>query len=339
MDRAGQANQGHELDTKPLYNIKAATEATGLPATTLRAWERRYGALSPGRTSSGYRLYSEHDIAILRWLKARVDAGMSISRAIELLSRERERSRPQAIWWAEEHIDSLPASRQALLVSLLRFDEARSDEILEQAFAAYGLEGASERIIAPAAVQIGEGWHKGQVSTAAEHFASSYLRRKLESVINAVPRREEGSLIVLGCAPNDWHELGLLLIYLFLLRRGYRVLYLGQNVPLTQFIEEMKRLRPALVMISASTEESVAGLIQIGQAVESMDPPRPLFGFGGASFNRQPELRERVPGFFLGENARQATDNLARLLQTERRETMTLQPLRGSVRKMGGGLH
>ena len=69
----------------PLFNTKAVVQQTGVPAPTLRAWERRYTILSPYRTNNAYRLYSERDIARIRWLKARVDAGMTISQAIALL--------------------------------------------------------------------------------------------------------------------------------------------------------------------------------------------------------------------------------------------------------------
>src|SRR5207237_5339118 len=68
----------------PLFNTKAVVQQTGIAAPTLRAWERRYTILSPERAQNDYRLYSERDIAILRWLKERVDAGMSISQAIAL---------------------------------------------------------------------------------------------------------------------------------------------------------------------------------------------------------------------------------------------------------------
>ena len=95
------------------------------------------------------------------------------------------------------------------------------------------------------------------LSTAVEHFASNYLRRKIDAIINAAPRNTTGPLVVLGCAPDDWHELGLLLIYLLLRRRGVRTLYLGQNVPVLQFVEEMERLRPAIVIIAATTVETV----------------------------------------------------------------------------------
>ena len=68
----------------PLYNTKAVVQQTGIPAPTLRAWERRYTFLLPGRAENSYRRYSERDIAVIRWLKERVDSGMSISQAIAL---------------------------------------------------------------------------------------------------------------------------------------------------------------------------------------------------------------------------------------------------------------
>src|SRR5271157_3137449 len=68
----------------PLYNTKAVVQQTGIPAPTLRAWERRYAFLLPGRANNAYRRYSERDIVVIRWLKERVDAGMSISQAIAL---------------------------------------------------------------------------------------------------------------------------------------------------------------------------------------------------------------------------------------------------------------
>ena len=69
----------------PLYNTKAVVQQTGVPAPTLRAWERRYAILSPERANNAYRLYSERDIAMIRWLKVHVESGMSISHAIALL--------------------------------------------------------------------------------------------------------------------------------------------------------------------------------------------------------------------------------------------------------------
>ena len=57
---------------------------------TLRAWERRYGLPQPKRTAGGHRLYSQRDIDTLKWLVARQNEGMSISRAVELWNRLKE---------------------------------------------------------------------------------------------------------------------------------------------------------------------------------------------------------------------------------------------------------
>src|ERR1700676_3973368 len=75
----------------PMFNTKAVVQQTGVPAPTLRAWERRYTLLSPERAANNdYRLYSERDIIIIRWLKEHVDAGMSISQAIALFRHTSE---------------------------------------------------------------------------------------------------------------------------------------------------------------------------------------------------------------------------------------------------------
>ena len=120
--------------------------------------------------------------------------------------------------------------------------------------------------------------------------------------------------IVLACAPDDWHELGLLLIHLLLRRRGLNSLYLGQNLPVLQFVQEMARLQPTMVIIAATTEATVPGLVALADAVQSMDAPKPLFGYGGRIFNEQPGLRANIPGIFLGESARTAVEYVAALV-------------------------
>jgi DNA-binding transcriptional MerR regulator/methanogenic corrinoid protein MtbC1 len=74
----------------PMFNTKAVVQQTGVPAPTLRAWERRYALLSPERANNAYRLYSQRDIALIRWLKERIDGGMSISQAVALFRHLQE---------------------------------------------------------------------------------------------------------------------------------------------------------------------------------------------------------------------------------------------------------
>src|SRR5438045_9140342 len=94
----------------PLFNTKAVVQQTGITAPTLRAWERRYAILSPERAQNAYRLYSERDIAIIRWLKERVDAGMSISQAVSLFRHfeEKQNKRRQPVVHAGEQVVRIP---------------------------------------------------------------------------------------------------------------------------------------------------------------------------------------------------------------------------------------
>jgi methanogenic corrinoid protein MtbC1 len=97
-------------------------------------------------------------------------------------------------------------------------------------------------------------------------------------------------------------------------RRNLNKIYLGQNVPLDQFVEEMQRLKPAIIVMAATTSDTVPGLVDIASAVQAMPAPRSIFAFGGRIFNVQPELRTRVPGVFLGESARSAVSYIMALL-------------------------
>ena len=73
------------VSKQPLYNIKAACKRTKLTRATLRAWERRYGVPAPDHARQGYRLYSEHDLAILFWLLQQIEQGLSIGQGARKL--------------------------------------------------------------------------------------------------------------------------------------------------------------------------------------------------------------------------------------------------------------
>src|SRR5512142_2965158 len=82
-----QEIQDQNTSYEPLYNIGVVSRMTGISVATLRAWERRYGFPSSGRTAGGHRLYSERDMTRLRWVKGQIDQGMGTAQAIQVLRR------------------------------------------------------------------------------------------------------------------------------------------------------------------------------------------------------------------------------------------------------------
>lgn len=76
----------------PTYRIGAVSRLTGVPADTLRVWERRYAVVTPFRADSGTRLYGPEDVGRLTLIKRLVDRGDAISSVANLsLAQLRDR--------------------------------------------------------------------------------------------------------------------------------------------------------------------------------------------------------------------------------------------------------
>lgn len=300
--------------TEPIYNIKAVVQKTGIPADTVRAWERRYGVPHPQRTDTGRRLYSEHDIAAIRWLRERTAAGMTISQAIQQL-----RSLGDDVFAAappeRDHGPRHPAALAGeLLRAFLAFDEPAANKVIEEAFALYRVEEVCLQLFSPVLVEIGERWHRREATVAQEHFASHLVQRRLTSLFQAYIPASGRATIVTACAPEEQHELGILMLSVFLVRRAYQVVYLGANVPIADLLQTVERLQPALVCLSASNGRTAQTLIATVNALNTLPAPRPLVAFGGHPFNADEHLRRHVHAHFLGNDAEESVARVEEVL-------------------------
>jgi DNA-binding transcriptional MerR regulator/methylmalonyl-CoA mutase cobalamin-binding subunit len=277
----------------PVYNMKAVTQHTGIPAATLRAWERRHQVLDPRRTSGNYRLYSERDLAILAWLKTQLDAGLSISRAAAMLDRLKaeQASRPDrpaesALSARDSQPDparSLDYLRGALHRALVAMDEPGANAVMAEASALYPIESVSTGVITPCMVHIGQDWHAGRIGVVAEHFATAFLLGRLLALFGALPAGR-GPLALVGCAPGDRHEMGALLVALFLRRRGRNVRYLGADVPLADLVSAIRDWRPQVVVISVTMPDAALRLEELPRLLASSGVSC-RFVFGGRALS------------------------------------------------------
>lgn len=330
----------------PLFNTAAVVQRTGVPAATLRAWERRYGLPKPHRAASGQRLYSERDIQEITWLHRQGEQGVSISRAVSMVrhgytSPSALGGHPlpatdappsnaddmavaldtlpdlssKALDPGRSELPALQRLRRALMRALLDFDAHRAEGVVSEAFGLFGVEDVCLDVIEPALTELGERWGIGEISVAEEHYASAFLRARLFSLMHAYPRDSAGPLVVTACAPHEWHEIGVLMVSLFLVRHGYRVRYLGPNLPVETLVRPLERLRPDLLIFSAHSEAVAAGLEQADRLLQELPLPRPRFAYGGRVFNERPDLRSRIPGIYLGRNAGEALATVQRLLE------------------------
>lgn len=318
----------------PVYNIKAVSHTTGVPSDTLRRWESRYSVITPQRTQSGYRLYSQRDIDRVLWLKDKLDEGLSISRACEMLRQMGGDPGPQAppSHSSSQNGSSFPDAHQALRNDLRSFDALKEDllgafrrvneqaasSVLADALSLYSVEDVCIKLIQPTLVEIGHGWLEGEISVAVEHFASSFMRARLENLFHTSPYNANGPLVLVGCAPEELHELGAMFLSVFLRRSGYKVIYLGQNVPLDSLTGMIVALKPQAVCMSATRSETAASLYNLRtflDQLEASEGEAPLLAYGGRVFNLYPHISERLGGLYLGEDARAAVTALEERLR------------------------
>lgn len=308
-----------DVPDDPKYTIKKVSAQTGIRTVTLRAWERRYGVLNPQRANNRYRLYSERDVAILFWLKSRLDKGLSISAAASELQKMRESGN-----WAEavpvrkaghgSDVKSMKIYASQLYQALIKHDEARASEIFLQVEGYISLKALLFSVVTPCLVEIGEAWYRGDLSITTEHFASTFVRGKLLAMLQAgVPNRRRPVLLI-GAAPGEQHEIGALIMAVLLRVQGYAVEFLGPDVPLEDLAEYARQEKPDMVVLSATIERAALELRPMQELLNRLRPA-PIFAYGGRAFNLNLDLLRQINGIFLGESLEEALTNIASLLK------------------------
>lgn len=315
----------------PLFNTKAVVHHTGVPAPTLRAWERRYGILAPRRGENDYRLYSERDMMMVSWLRERVENGMTISQAIALLRSiepARRRGRRTGRGLPPSSVLETPVTAPApapdrfalddlaatLLSQLSALDESGAARTLAQALAIVNVEDVCLGLLAPVLVEIGRRWECHELTSTTEHFASGVIRAQLEDLLRTAASATSGPIVIVGCAPGEQHELGALMVALFLRRAGLRVAYLGQNVEPESLFKMIGMHKPAGIVLSATMEPRAMELARIGEQLRDAPAPRPALFVGGRAFTVHPELAEDLRPYYLPGDARTAVEEIRRKL-------------------------
>lgn len=305
------------LEDRAAYNLGVVVQETGINPDTLRAWERRYGLPKPARSPGGHRLYSQEDISLVRWLQGRQAEGMRIGRAVDLWNQIKESGRDpyqEHPISAAERISGLEerlrpgqggderrvyqGAQQAWLAAAVNFNEQKAEQILSGDFARFSPEEVWLQIILPVLDEVGARWKQNQLTVQQEHFISSLISRHLGAQIDAAPPPIREETLLAACPPGERHELTLLMITLLFRRRGYRVVYLGADVPGQDLGQAIRAARPNLILLAAQTLSAAASYQRLAVKFQNYGVP---IGFGGRIYNRIPELRDRSPGFFLGE--------------------------------------
>ena len=244
--------------TEHRYSIKLVARRTGLSAHAIRIWEKRYNAVLPARTETNRRLYSDADMERLLLLhKATLD-GHAIGQIAKLPTEQLR----QLFHTAEatpsvksvQTNKTVPTSSAAILENCLQFvkqlDPERLQRALEDAEVALSRPRFIEQLIAPLLQKIGELWRDGTLRVIHEHMATAVTRSFLGNVRSAYDVPETAPGVVTTTPVGQLHELGALMASATASAEGWRVTYLGPNLPAEEIAAAARQNQARAVALS-----------------------------------------------------------------------------------------
>jgi MerR family transcriptional regulator, light-induced transcriptional regulator len=292
-----------ENDELHLLPVRAVVSRTGVPAHLLRAWERRYGAVEPRRSSGGHRLYSETEVERIRLLRDAVAQGQTISSVARLPTESLRR-----IVAAET--SRTPASRspereevpEAQFLAAMAAVEDRNGDRLRDILlgASFRLTHLAflEEFLSPLLRRIGEAWARDIIGVAEEHLASQVVRSVLTDMLRASAPPAGSPVIICAAPAGQRHEFGALLAAVTSAQAGWKALYLGPDLPRDEIIR----------LASSSGARAVA--------IGVLHPPVNGDGPAGSAISKEiGDLRDALPPgleLFVGGHpaAREAADRI-----------------------------
>ena len=269
------------------YPIRAVSKLTGIAIDTLRAWERRYAAVTPVRDDRG-RLYTDADVARLRLIHQAVSAGHAVGRVASLGDAELRR-----LVTAHAAAESAPASPGAqdgvvnaahgaapaspsdgapggtvsragrpaspggldlvlLADALRRFDSVAVDHEFSRLATLLPPMALVRDILLPAVRDAGNACHRRDAGIAHEHLISAAMRHLLGSFLRMYARRAAPIRLLFATLPGDRHEIGILGAAMLAAAGGFAVSYIGPDLPVADIVDAVKASRADVLVLGVT---------------------------------------------------------------------------------------
>lgn len=243
------------------HPIRVVARRTGLSAHVIRAWEKRYGAVHPRRTSTNRRVYSTEDIERLGLLRQATLAGRSIGQIAKLslaelralVTEDETAARGVELPTGFESRPSRMSAEKFLEASFRaaeRMDAPGLTTVLNRASVSLTRPTLMREVIVPLMQRIGDAWRNGDVRVSHEHLASAVVRSFLGAMNGAFELSAIAPELVITTPSGQLHELGALLVAATASADGWRVTYLGPNLPAEDIAAAVRQNRARAIALS-----------------------------------------------------------------------------------------
>jgi DNA-binding transcriptional MerR regulator/methylmalonyl-CoA mutase cobalamin-binding subunit len=258
------------------YPMRLVAQRTGLSPHVLRVWERRYEAVTPERSETNRRLYSEAEIIRLELMARLTEAGNSIRQIAALPTTELETmagALPSPTVTPSRSETSSPD--EALLEEawscVVNLDSPGLSKVLNRATVSLGILKFSADLIVPLIERIGTAWKSGEISIGEEHAASSLIKEVLFMTSRPFAESSGAPNLVVATPTGQLHELGAVLVSCTARRDGWQVTYLGPSLPAAEIARAAIRNQSLAVGLSivypSDDPQLPAELLQLRQSL------------------------------------------------------------------------
>ncbi len=283
------------------YPIRVVARLTGIPIDTLRAWERRYGAVEPRRDERG-RLYDDVDLQKLKLLRRLVERGHAIGRIANLGEPELGKLLEAGVELRdrEGRLDAVDV--RALLDAVDRYDLVTVDRKLGKLAAVLSSREMVHDAVLPFMREVGRGWQEGRFTVAQEHMVSGVLRSLLGSLMRLQAPRDGRAGILFATPPGERHELGVTAAAMLAAAAGLGVIYLGADLPTSDVVAATRRTGARAVVLGLTLLEQWPSSLEALRAVAQGIPSGVEILVGGPAAEARPDEVRRagamlVPNF------------------------------------------
>lgn len=180
-------------------------------------------------------------------------------------------------------------------------------------------------VIAPVQHKVGTEWSANRISVAQEHAATAINDRVIAALAHhpAGQTPANGGRVSLACVDGEWHALPARLLAEVLRLRGWRVDFLGAQVPTPHLIAHLHQHGPDVVALSCSIPVRLPNAH--AAIIASQAAGYPVLA-GGAAFGRDGRFARQLGADAWAPDARAAAERLTRGFPALRR-ALTRQPV------------
>lgn len=283
-----------------LHPVRIVAQRTGLTPDVLRAWERRYGAVMPVRSPGGQRLYSNSDLERLTLLARASRSGRQIGQLVPLPNEEiarlidgDERESRERVGLGPDK-PAIESYLSTALIAVEEFDAHRLEQTLRSAILRMPVDEVLDQVMGPLLFTVGSLWHQGLLSPANEHLATTTIRRVLVWMADLSVPDTGAPMIVVGTPANQLHELGAMLAATVAAGNGWRVAYLGPNLPADELARAVRHARADALALSIVYPTDDGELPAELRRLRNDLPPTTAIVIGGAGASHYTDVLTEI---------------------------------------------